>query len=96
MTELYIYYRVQEQRAAELAPQVVAMQQRLSAELGVQAQLKRRPNAKDGLQTWMEVYLATPAGFDGALDEAVKQSGILAWIDGERHTEVFMDIAPCA
>ncbi len=95
-SELYIYYRVREDRAAQLAPQVIAMQQRLHADTGVQGQLKRRPLIKDGVQTWMEVYGATPTGFEAELNKAVKQSGILASIDGERHTEIFVDIAPCA
>jgi hypothetical protein len=94
--DLYIYYKVKDADAASLQPAVAAMQAALVQQHGVQGQLKHRPGSKDGLQTWMEVYPATPAGFSGALDHAVIQFGLLAWIAGLRHTEQFTDVPPCA
>lgn len=96
MPDLYIYYRVPEQQAAQLAPRVQAMQARLFASHGVAGQLKRRPDTSDGMQTWMEIYLATGAAFQGALDAAVQQAALSDHIDGKRHTEVFMDVQTCA
>jgi hypothetical protein len=96
MTDLYIYYRVPDAVAAQLAPRVQAMQARLHAACGVAGQLKRRPQSQQGLQTWMEIYLATGAGFDAALATAVHDAALLEQIDGERHTEVFMDVMTCA
>jgi tartrate dehydratase beta subunit/fumarate hydratase class I family protein len=75
---------------------VVAMQAALAERHGVAGQLKRRPEAREGVQTWMEVYAATPAGFAALLDRAVHEAGVLEWTAGLRHTEVFTDIAPCA
>ncbi|HEY0064844.1 MAG TPA: DUF4936 family protein [Telluria sp.] len=92
MADLYIYYRVRDEHAAQLAPRVRAMQ----AAMGTAGQLKRRPGSSDGLQTWMEIYSATPAGFEAALALAVHDAGIAPWIAGERHTEVFTDLDPCA
>ena len=94
--DLYIYYQVKEADAASLLAAVVAMQAALAARHGVAVQLKRRPQAQDGRQTWMEVYAATPEGFAAALEDAVQQAGLSAWIAGPRHTEVFTDLVPCA
>ncbi len=96
MTDLYIYYRVRDELAEAFAPRVQAMQQALCAASGVTAQLKRRPASRDGMQTWMEVYAAASPGFESRLADAVAQAGLAGSIDGERHTEVFTDISPCA
>ena len=93
--DLYIYYQVKEADTAALQAAVVPMQAELSRRHGVACQLKRRPDASDGLQTWMEVYAATPAGFAAALDQAVERAGLSAWTSGPRHTEVFTDLVPC-
>lgn len=91
MSDLYIYYRVRDEHAARLAPRVRAMQAALGS-----GQLKRRPGASDGVQTWMEIYPDAPPGFDTALALAVRQAALPELIAGERHTEVFMDLDPCA
>lgn len=49
--DLYVYYKVQAAQAAGLQGAVVAMQSALAAAHGVAAQLKRRPQAPDGMQT---------------------------------------------
>ena len=87
MTDLYVYYRVNPANAAVLASRVRAMQAMLGS-----GQLKRRPGEKDGLQTWMEVYLSTGGDFAGRLAQAARDAGILPYIEGERHAEVFMDL----
>ena len=94
--DLYIYYQVKDADAAPLQAAVVAMQASLAQRFGVAAQLKRRPETRDGKQTWMEVYAATPAGFAAALESAAEQAGLSAWTAGPRHTEVFTDLVPCA
>ena len=96
MGDLFIYYRVPDAHAAQLAPRVRAMQARLRAAHGVAGQLKRRPGSNDGQQTWMEIYLGTGAGFDAALAAAVQEAALSEQIDGNRHTEVFMDVDTCA
>jgi len=93
--DLYIYYQVKEADTASLQAAVVPMQAELSRLHGVACQLKRRPEARDGLQTWMEVYTATPAGFATILSGAVERAGLSAWTSGARHTEVFTDLVPC-
>jgi hypothetical protein len=94
--DLSIYYQVKDADAAPLQAAVAAMQASLARRHDVVCQLKRRPEAKDGKQTWMEVYNATPTAFAAALDGAVDQAGLSAWIAGPRHTEVFTDLDTCA
>lgn len=96
MNDLYIYYQVRDADAAILSARVRAMQARLLAERGVAGQLKRRPEAKDGLQTWMEIYPAAADGFDAALVAAVREAALSELISGNRHTEIFTDLPTCA
>lgn len=96
MTDLYVYYKVREADAARLAPLVMAMQQRLGESEGVRSQLKRRPGAKDGLQTWMEVYPGVDTHFAATLERAASAAGLPDLIDGPRRAEVFTDLTPCA
>lgn len=95
MHDLYIYYQVREDGASALLPLVAALQSELAARYTLAPQLKRRPQAKNGLQTWMEVYPAVPDGFETALATAVERSGILPLLAGPRHTEVFTDLISC-
>jgi hypothetical protein len=90
MTSLYIYYRVRAENAARLGPMVRAMQ----AGFGT-GTVMRRPGEKDGLQTWMEVYPDAGSDFAAQLDASVAESGMLALIEGPRHTEAFVEL-PCA
>jgi hypothetical protein len=96
MFDLYVYYKVRERDAARLEPMVRAMQRRLALEQRVATQLKRRPQAAAGVQTWMEVYLATGASFAETLSRAARDAGLESLIEGPRRTEVFTDLTPCA
>lgn len=96
MVDLYVYYKVREQDAAVLEPRVRALQSSVCARWNIQAQLKRRPETRDGLQTWMEVYPAVPDAFQAALEDAVREAGMDALLAGPRRAEVFMDLTPCA
>lgn len=96
MNDLYVYYQVREADAAAMAARVRTMQAGLHADCGVACQLKRRPQAKDGLQTWMEIYADTGPGFDAALAAAVQQAALAELTVGLRHTEIFTDLPTCA
>ncbi|MBI1890838.1 MAG: DUF4936 family protein [Burkholderiales bacterium] len=95
---LYIYYRAACDREPELLKRVTSMQANLSKRHGIVAELKRRPQAQNNQHTWMEIYNSVPSGFDAILAHEVVASGVQALIDGERHTEVFIDATstPCA
>lgn len=93
---LFIYYRVATAQALPARQAVKAMQAGLcDRHVGLKAELMRRTEEKDGMQTWMELY-SHPAGVSPELEaeiaraaEALRQ----AWIQGPRHLEVFV---PCA
>lgn len=96
MVDFYVYYKVRSEDAGTLAPLVHAMGRRLTQDAGVQVQLKRRPEDKDGLQTWMEVYPGVADGFDSVLAQVVGEAGIEAYLAGPRRLEIFTDLPPCA
>lgn len=93
--DLYIYYRVPVVNADILQRHVTQMQNELSSAHRVAAALKRRPEAADGLHTWMEVYSAIPDAFEATLSQAVLAAGLARWIEGARHTEYFQDVFSC-
>lgn len=93
--DLYIYYRVRCEHAEELGMHTAAMQRCLFQEYGIVTGLKRRPEEKDGRQTWMEIYQAVPDGFEAVLERAVAQAGLADLIDGQRNTEYFLDVPTC-
>lgn len=92
MIDLYVYYKVRELDAAALVPRVRALQD----SVGVASQLKRRPDVRDGLQTWMEVYPGVDDGFPARLDAAARTAGFEGLIEGPRRAEIFMDLPTCA
>jgi hypothetical protein len=94
MIDLYVYYKVRELDADALAPRVRALQADIAARHGVQGQLKRRPEARDGVQTWMEVYPAVGADFGALLADAASRAGFDALLAGPRHAEIFVDLIP--
>jgi hypothetical protein len=96
MIDLYVYYKVRDEHAARLEPLVRAMQARLQGGHGVAVQLKRRPEAKDGVQTWMEVYPGVAADFMSVLAQTEREAGLAELIDGSRRAEVFTDLTACA
>lgn len=96
MSDLYVYYKVREQDANALELNLRIMQAELGAATGVYGELKRRPGSTDGVQTWMEVYNGASEDFAPALAAAVDEAGIAGLIHGERRSETFIDIDPCA
>lgn len=94
--DLYIYYRVHANNVDALRGRALSMQGSIARECGIVCELKRRPEEKDGRQTWMEVYHSVPAGFEATLGSALAQAGLAALIDGPRHTEIFVDVSSCA
>jgi hypothetical protein len=96
MNDLYIYYKVRDQHADELELHLRMMQAELGLATGVYGDIKRRTVSRDGLQTWMECYLGTGDGFAALLAAAVQDAPLAGLIEGDRHTEVFTELSPCA
>jgi hypothetical protein len=44
----------------------------------------------------MEIYTDTAADFLPALQRAVDSAGLMQYIEGERHLEIFVDVPVCA
>jgi hypothetical protein len=95
-TDLYIYYRARCEHAANLLDCAASLQRRVKQEYGIVTALKRRPEIKNGMHTWMEVYLDVPPGFEEKLTPMIAEAGLIGLIDGERHTETFLDYSACA
>jgi hypothetical protein len=94
MIDLYVYYKVRLEDAASLAPRVRAMQAALASN-GIAAQLKRRPDTRDGLQTWMEVYPCARDGIEALVEQAAREAGLAEYLQGPRRSEIFTDLTPC-
>ena len=100
MRELYVYYRVRAATAADALAAVRRMQRELRARHPeLIARLLRRPEAADGLQTWMETYAVDPAREGGGVGSELQSDienqaqALLPLLDGARHVEVFVACA---
>jgi hypothetical protein len=97
MRELYVYYRVREAEAAAAQRDIESLQAELRAiHVGLDARLLRRPEANDGLLTWMEIYArpTDPRGVDEMLQAEIEARAVnhgkhLEW---PRHVEVFVGL----
>ena len=105
MRELFIYYRVQPQHAAQARSVLASMQSQLCRlHAGLTARRLCRDDAphaadltteSDALQTWMEIYavdpMQQPAGITPELQRSIEAHAVAlrGLIEGDRHTEVF-------
>lgn len=93
---LFIYYRVDAGRAGETLPLVLDFQRRACARHpGLQAELLKRPEEKDGLQTWMEVY-SCPGGIPREVEAELSDANGRAFIFGIRSHLYVEAFVPCA
>ena len=84
---LYVYYRVPEPVLAATVKAVRTMQATLTAaHPGLQAELLRRPELRDGEVTMMETYAAA-AGITPAMQATIEQAA--SPFPHPRHTESF-------
>lgn len=93
---LFIYYRVRDVHAGELMSAATAMQAALqAAHAGLAVGLLRRPEAQEGLHTWMETYDLPPGADPAALAADVERAaqGLAPWLAGARHVEHFVACA---
>jgi Domain of unknown function (DUF4936) len=98
--ELFVWYRVRDERANEAHAAVRALQGSLAAAWpGLRARLLTRTGSA-GVQTWMETYShaadarADDTGIDSAIEAAIEAAAhpLAAVIEGERHAEAFTPI----
>jgi len=99
MRELFVYYRVPEAKAVAAQRGIEALQAELrAAHAGLEARLLRRPEASNGVQTWMEIYRRPghALGIDEVLqtDIEARAARHAPHFEGVRHVEVFVGMAP--
>ena len=100
MRELFIYYRIPVAKVDEALAAVHAFQARLrERHPGLNARLLCRPEPKDSLHTWMEIYafdpLLNPSGITAACQSDIESEArcLDELIVGALHIEGFV---PCA
>ncbi|MBY0346392.1 MAG: DUF4936 family protein [Neisseriaceae bacterium] len=92
---IYIYYKIRESDSKKLAAGLTKMQAHLLAEFDISAEVQRRSEIVEGLQTWMEIYTLyedSPEFFLPKLNAAVIKAALPALIQGERTYEVFESV----
>lgn len=96
--DCYIYYKANVQYARQVQVSAQRLQHYVVENLWASSDfamtpplLQRRPEATDGVHTWMEVYKDIPAQFEQVVSDAAVASGILEYIIGDRRIEYFMD-----
>ena len=93
--DIYLYYTVRELDAAATHTRVTALQHRLGKQYDIKPAVRRRPETRDGLQTWMEIYPDVPIGFDSVIEQAAREEGLSELATNGRHVEVFIALPPC-
>ena len=97
MRELFVWYRVRDERVAEALAAVRAMHDSLAvAWPGLRPRLLTRADG-GGVQTWMEAYAFDADdrnGVDAELERAIETVALslAALLDGARHAETFATI----
>ena len=102
MRELFIYYRVAAADLDAALSGALALQARLRESVAqLDARLLRRSAASGEFETWMETYALRSqalgeSGIDAALEARIAADAevLRPWIDGERHVEAFVGVAP--
>lgn len=89
--DCYVYYKAK----VEYEREIITCFQRLCSLLenhGITPRLQRRPESKDSLHTWMEIYSEVPSNFDAIIESNVIESGLMEFVIGARHAERFIRV----
>lgn len=97
MRELFIYFRAPARDDVLVHAAINTLQNQLRLDWpGLNARCLHRPDAQDGLRTWMEVYSMLGAGGVSpsvqAAIETAAQTFVPLWA-GTRHVEIFVSAA---
>jgi hypothetical protein len=89
---LYVYYKVPAEQHAALAPRVRDFQAGLRVKWpGLVVELLQRPEAPNGVETWMETY-RRDAGLNDELVDAIAAAAVAAGLPAPRHAERFIPL----
>ncbi|MBC3879989.1 DUF4936 family protein [Undibacterium sp. LX40W] len=89
--DCYVYYKAKVEHEQE----VIGCFQRLRSSLerkGISPILQRRPESKDLMYTWMEIYHDIPSNFETIIEAGVAESGVMTFVVGTRHAEHFVRV----
>ncbi|MEO6409188.1 MAG: DUF4936 family protein [Burkholderiaceae bacterium] len=90
---LYIYYKVPVARHAELAREVTRLQATLLEMWpGLACGLLQRPQATDGIETWMETYRHPSAAIDALAASIEQTASAHPELPLPRHAEIFIAV----
>lgn len=93
--DCYVYFKAEVRHRQQVILQVSRLISQIRQLHGITGMLQCRPQASQGLQTWMEVYRDVPEDFSAYLHSAVDATDLAGLIHGERHHEYFMDVSLC-
>ncbi len=89
---LYVYFKVDAAQHHALAPRLRAFQAALQLQWpGLVCELLQRPEAAQGVETWMETYRCG-AGLGAELVAAIEAAAQAADLPAPRHTETFIPL----
>lgn len=94
--DCYIYFKADVGHEAAILEQEQVLHSLLLKNKQPGYRLQRRPDAQNGLHTWMEIHRQINAGFEQHLARAYAQTSLPELQSGERHVEYFMDAELCA
>jgi Domain of unknown function (DUF4936) len=93
LLDLFVYYRVQASQESAYLAQARSLLAELRQRSGIEGRLSRRPEAKDGLHTWMQSFIDLPAAQEAQVAQHLADPRSANFIEGERHSERFVRLA---
>lgn len=93
LLDLFVYYRVQASQESAYLAQARSLLAELRQRSGIEGRLSRRPEAKDGLHTWMQSFIDLPAAREAQVAQHLADPRSANFIEGERHSERFVRLA---
>lgn len=94
MEHWYVYYKLPQREALDLAPRIRAMMGVLASATGVRGRLLRKLGTEGDQATLMEAYerIGDAAAFEASLADALARAGVPAAALQARRTEKFGDL----
>lgn len=90
---LCIYYKLPAARHSEVASEVDRLQTALrEAWPGLACELLQRPQASDGVETWMETYRHPSAPLDALAASIEQTASAHPALPVPRHAEIFIEV----
>ena len=93
LLDRFVFYRWRASQESAYLAQARTRLAQLHQSSGIEGLLRRRPEAKEGLHTWMESFIDLPAAQEAAVSAHLADPRSASFIEGERHTERFVRLA---